>query len=177
MTTGTTPTADRPAPPRPVDISRWLWIGSAVLGTVRFLLQLTDSDVLIDELRRQQPNLGQDEIDAALNASVTFSLLAGIVLVLVYTSLANRMARGRNWARIVLAVLGGAGVLFGLTRLVAVGTGLAAAFGFAVDPRDLVLGLVTMSLDCAAIVLMFLPSAAGHFRRAAVGQRAATPGS
>ncbi|WNV91037.1 hypothetical protein [Umezawaea sp. Da 62-37] len=174
MTPGTT---ERPLPPRPVDLSRWLWIGSAALGTVRFLLQLTDSDMLIDELRKQQPNLGQDEIDGALNASIAFSLLAGIVLVLVYASLANRMARGRNWARIVLTVIGGAGVLFGLTRLVAVGTGLAAAFGFAVDTRDLVLGLVTMSLDCAAIVLMFVPSAAGHFRRAAVGQRTGTPGS
>jgi hypothetical protein len=178
MTIRTTPSKPTwPKPPKLIDISRWLWIGSAVLGTVRFLVQLADRDLLITEMRKQQPNLSQDEIDTAVNGGIMFGLLIGITLVLVYAALANRMARGRNWARIVLTIIGAGGIFFGLIRLVAVGTGMAAAFGFAVSPVDLAFNVVTMLLDGTALVLMFLPSVAGHFRRAAVGQQPGTPGS
>lgn len=166
-----------PPPPKLLDISRWLWIGSAALATVRFLFQLADRDLLITEMRKSQPNLSQDEIDSAVNGGILFGLLLGIGLVLVYAVLANRMARGHNWARIVLTVIGAAGIFFGLIRLLAVGTGMAAAFGFAISPVDLGIGVITMLLDGTALVLMFLPSVAGHFRRAPQGQRMGTPGS
>jgi hypothetical protein len=178
MTTSTTPSKQEwPKPPKLIDISRWLWIGSAAIGTIRFLVQLADRTMLIDEMRRQQPNLGQDEIDAAVSGGIVFGLLLGIGLVLLYALLASRMAQGRNWARVVLTVIGAAGIFFGLVRLIAVGSGFAAAFGFAVSPVDLVFGVVTMLMDSTALVLMFLPSVAGHFRRAALGQQGSTTGS
>jgi hypothetical protein len=152
-------------PPKPVDIARWLWIGSAVLGTVRFLVQLADREMLTEEVRRQQPNLGQDQVDAAVTGGIFFGFLLASLLVLVYTVLANRMAGGRNWARVVLTVLGGAGVFFGAVRVLAVGSGVAAAFGFLINPVDLAFGVVTMIIDAVAIVLMHLPSVRPYFRR------------
>jgi hypothetical protein len=174
----TTPAeVERPRPPKPVDLARWLWIGSAVLGSVAFMLEVTNSDLLITELRKAQPDIGQSELDGAMSAAVLFSLLACGLLVLVHAMIANRMARGRNWARIVLAVLGGGGILLGLARLLVVASGLAAAFDQTVSPVNLAFSLVTMAMDGAVLVLMFLPSVAGHFRRAAVGQQATTVSS
>ncbi|MEO6089857.1 MAG: hypothetical protein ABIQ18_42785 [Umezawaea sp.] len=171
----TTPAkVERPQPPKLIDLARWLWIGSAVLGSVAFLLEVTNSDLLITELRKAQPDIGQNELDGAMSAAVLFSLLACGLLVLVHAMIANRMAQGRNWARIVLTVLGGGGILIGLARLLIVASGLAAAFGQSISSVNLAFSLVTMAMDATVLVLMFLPSVAGHFRRAAVGQQVNT---
>jgi hypothetical protein len=169
--------AERPQPPKLVDLARWLWIGSAVLGSAAFLLELTSGDMILTELRKRDPNLGQSELDGAMSAAIMFSLLACVVLVLVHAKIANRMAAGRNWARIVLAVIGAGGIILGLMRLLVVVSGLAGAFEQTVNPVNLAFSLVTMALDGTVLVLMFLPSVAGHFRGAPVGQRTATPSS
>ncbi|MEJ2856552.1 MULTISPECIES: hypothetical protein [unclassified Saccharothrix] len=150
-------------PPRWIEISRWLWIGSAVVGLGRFLVQLADREMLIGRLRQEQPTLSQDELDAAATGGVVFGLLLGGLLVLVYALLANRMAQGRNWARIVLTVFGAVGVFLGVVRLIAVGSGLAAAFQLVIPTADLVFGAITMVLDAIALVLMYLPSVSSHF--------------
>jgi hypothetical protein len=129
---------------------------------VRFVAQLFDRETLVAEARRQNPELGQDQIDAGVNGGIMFGLLIAVAFLVAYTRLANTMARGRNWARIVLTVLGGASVAFGLFRLVAVGSGLAAEAGVEMRPVDTVVAVVTTVLEVAAIVLMHRPSA--HFR-------------
>lgn len=153
-----------PAPvPKLIDVARWLWIASACIGMVRFLAQLFDRETLIAEARRQNPALGQDQIDAGVNGGILFGLLIATAILLAYTRLANTMARGRNWARIVLTVLGAASVAFGLFRLVAFASGVAARLGVAMQPVDLVVTVVTTVLDASAIVLMY--RASEHFRR------------
>ncbi|HEX6346441.1 hypothetical protein [Umezawaea sp.] len=169
--------AEHPQPPKLVDLARWLWIGSAVLGSVAFLLELTSSDLLLDELRKAQPDLGQSELDGAMSAAVMFSLLACGVLVLIHATIANRMARGRNWARILITVFGAGGIIIGLMRLLVVVSGLASAFEQTVSPVNLAFSLVTMAMDAAVLVLVFQPSVAGHFRSAPVGQQTTTPSS
>jgi len=178
MTTKTARTKPTwPPAPKLINISRWLWIASAAIGTLRFVVQLADRDMLITEMRKQQPNLSQDEIDAAVSGGIGFGLLLGVGLVLLYALLAHRMAQGRNWARIVLTVIGAAAIFLGLVRLIAVGSGFDTAFGVEVSPIDLAVGTVTMVLDSTALILMFLPSVAGHFRKSAVGQQGTTGGS
>jgi hypothetical protein len=152
-----------PAPaPKLINVSRWLWIASAGVGTARFVAQLFDRETLVAEARRQNPALGQDQIDSGVNGGILFGLLIATVILVAYTRLANAMARGRNWARIVLTVLGAASVAFGLFRLVAFGSGTAAALGVAMRPADLAVTVVTTVLDAIAIVLMYRVSA--HFR-------------
>lgn len=152
-----------PAPPKLIDIARWLFILSAAVGMVRFVVQLADREMLIRELRAQQPNLSQDELDAAATGGVVFGLLMAVALVLVYTLLANRMAQGRNWARVVLTVLAVGGIFLGVVRLVAAVSGFAAAFGLAVSGVDLAFGVLTMLIDGAAVALMYQAAVAGHF--------------
>ncbi|MFD1146833.1 hypothetical protein [Saccharothrix hoggarensis] len=154
----------KPVPPKLIDLARWLFVLSAVVGMTRFLVQLSDREMLIRELRARQPELGQDELDAAATGGIVFGLLIAAALVLVYTLLANRMASGRNWARVLLTVLAGAGIFLGFVRLIAVGSGFATAFGLVVSPVDLAFGVVTMVIDGVAVVLMYLPSVSGYFR-------------
>jgi len=149
-------------PPKLIDIARWLWISSALLGMVRFIVELFDRETLVAEARRQNPAMNQDQIDAGVNGGVLFGLLIVIAVVVAYTRLANAMAHGRNWARIVLTVLGAASVLFGLFRLAAWASGLAATLGVVLQPVDVVVTIITMVLDTCAIVLMYRVSA--HFR-------------
>ncbi len=129
---------------------------------VRFLAQLFDREMLVSEARRQNPALGQDQIDAGVNGGILFGLLIATAVLLAYTRLANAMARGRNWARIVLTVLGAASVAFGLLRLVAWGSGAAASLGVEMRPVDLGVTFLTTVLEASAIVLMYRASA--HFR-------------
>ena len=149
--------------PQLINVSRWLWIASASIGMARFVAQLFDRETLVSEARRQNPALGQDQIDAGVNGGILFGLLLATVILVAYTRLANAMARGRNWARIVLTVLGAASVAFGLFRLIAWGSGIAARFGVTMQPVDLGATFVTTVLDAAAIVLMYRASA--HFRK------------
>ena len=160
----------RPTPPKLIDIARWLFILSAAVGVVRFMVQLADREMLIRELRVQQPNLSQDDLDAAATGGIVFGLLIAVGLILVYTLLANRMAGGRNWARVVLTIIAGGGIFLGVVRLVAVLSGFAAAFGLAVSGVDLVFGVVTMLIDATAVALMYQGSVAGYFKA-----RPATP--
>ncbi|MFS8098041.1 hypothetical protein LFM09_12940 [Lentzea alba] len=149
--------------PKLINISRWLWIASALVTMVGFVAQLFDRETIIAEVRRANPALGQDQIDAGVNGSILFVLLMSTAILLAYVRLANAMARGRNWARIVLAVIGVLSVVFGLFRLVAWASGVAAAFGVEIRPIALAVAAVTTVLEVIAFVLMFRVSA--HFRK------------
>ncbi len=154
----------KPTPPKLVDIARWLFILSAAVGMVRFIVQLADREMLIRELRVRQPNLSQDELDAAATGGIVFGLMIAVGMVLVYTLLANRMAAARNWARVVLTVIACAGIFLGVVRLVAAVSGFAAAFGLSVSGVDLAFGVVTMLIDATAVALVYQPSVSGYFR-------------
>ena len=162
----------KPTPPKLIDIARWLFILSAAVSMVRFVVQLADREMLIRELRAQQPNLSQDEVDAAATGGIVFGLMIALGLVLVYTLLANRMAGARNWARVLLTVIACVGIFLGVVRLVTAATGVAAAFGLAVSGVDLVFGVVTMLIDATAVALMYQTSVSGYFKPRPPGQLA-----
>ncbi|GAB3545966.1 hypothetical protein J2S53_002764 [Actinopolyspora lacussalsi] len=95
------------APPRSVWWARWLWITAALVGLGNTLLRLADREMLIGELRRVNPELSQREVDAAANGGIMFALLFMAGLTLLYVFFGNRMARGANWARVLVMVLCG----------------------------------------------------------------------
>jgi hypothetical protein len=158
-------------PPRAVLASRWLWIAGALLSAGRSVVRLADRRALVNDLAQAAPQLGQDEVDAAVSGTVLLGLLICALVLGVYVLLANRMARGTNWARMVLAVLGGAGVLFGAVGLLAFGSGLAGELGVPFNVADMAVGVLGLLLDTAALTLMFVPAAAAYFRRRPAGPR------
>ncbi len=148
------------ARPKEVQISFGLWMTSVVIGVISSVVFVSQFDtfrgMVLEEARRQMQ--GQDGAldESQLDAIVTGGFLAALAIILIITLLqlvfAFFMRKGRNWARIVLAVIGGILVLFGLPSLVGVSGG------------QLLLTLVSMLVVLGAIITMFLPGANPWFR-------------
>ncbi|MGH3720263.1 MAG: hypothetical protein ACRDRI_15745 [Pseudonocardiaceae bacterium] len=150
--TGQTPL--RAPRPQEVEISFWLWIATVVLWVVGAVAAYSQINQIraeaIDRALAQNPTLDQSTIERAM----AVGFVVGVVLVLLFVAaevvFVFLMRGGRNWARIVLAVLGGLFVLLGLIGL-AIGGGS-------------VIGLLQLLLLIGAIVTMFLPAANAWFR-------------
>lgn len=143
--TGQTPL--RGTRPKEVEISFGLWIAASVLYVLGLLTAYSQVRTeTFDRVLAQNPTLDQSMIErVATVAFVVWLLIVAAVVLCVFL-----MRGGRNWARIVLAVVGGIGVLLGLFGL-AVGAGSVA-------------GLLQLLLLIGAVVTMFLPPANAWFR-------------
>ncbi len=134
-----------------VEISFWLWIATVVLGVLGLVVMYIQIDLLraelVNSLLAQDPTADRSTVERFATVGSVVAVVIGLVLVGVQLLLVFLMRSGRNWARIVLAVLGGLGVLFGLI-------GLAASS---------VSGLLQLMVLVGAIVTMFLPTANAWF--------------
>ncbi len=163
---------DSPEPdaPQVLRLAWWLWIASAAVGVLRAIIQLTDRESLIRSLREGAPEMNQDELDQAANAGVLMSLLMAAAVFAIYLLLANKMLRGRNWARIVMAVFCAfslAGALIVLLGVGSMGLGqVSAAAGVEFDGLDLLISILVAALDTAVLVLLLRPEANRWYRKA-----------
>jgi len=115
------------------------FLANTLLGLVSSLITFADLNDLVDTAARDA-GLSPDNVRAGVLVGAVIGLLflAAYLLVLWFAW------KGRNWARIVLWVLGGLSVLSGLTSL-GVGGGLLST-----------IGVVQMLLVIAGIVLLAL---------------------
>lgn len=137
--------------PDDVDKAWKLWLTSIVvglLGTVVGLL-FTDRDALKQDLL-EQGNAPSD-VDTIVTATVVTIAVVGLIILALQLFFVFKMRAGRNWARIVLTVLGVIGVLSSVFTLTQ-GSGLAA-----------VVNLVSAVVVVAAIVFMYRPAASAYF--------------
>jgi len=124
--------------PRVVVASFWIWIASAALGLLSFFLGLP---ALLDN----------PAVNTATGPGIVIGSIAGAVIgALLRVFLGLFLLRGANWSRIVLTIIGVI-VLLGLVATILTG--------------DLI-GLLSGIAVIVAAVLMWLPSARSHFRRA-----------
>lgn len=142
--------------PRGVEISFWLWIINLALGAISSLVALTQIDRIraeaVSTALAQNPTLDRSMIENVSTGVVIGAVVVGLLFVAAGLVFAFLMRGGRNWARIVLAVLGGLGVLFGLF-------GLAGSTG-----PVLVASFVQLLLVLGAVVTMFGSAANAWFR-------------
>ncbi len=142
--------------PKEVETSFWLWIASVVLGVVGALITYPQIQQLqadaIDQTLAQDPTLDRAVIESAATVGLIVGIVIGLLILAAELVFVFLMRGGRNWARIVLAVLGGLGVLFGLVGL----AGITGSMGAG--------SLVQLLLLIGAIVTMFLPAANAWFR-------------
>jgi hypothetical protein len=163
--------------PRSVDVARWLWIGTTVLGLVRSLVQLSDRGQLIADLRKLAPQMSQEQIDNAANSGILFTVVFSLAVLALYVMLATQLVRGRNWARVVIAILGGLSAIGTVIMLIAVfSAGPAAAIratGVAVPsaPWDIAFSLLVAAMDIVTLVLLFRPESNRFFRDSARARR------
>jgi hypothetical protein len=139
---------------RPVTVRAGLgaFIGSMVLGAVAQVVTLLNYQKVLDwTLSNAGIQQGADpEITReAAQLGARFGIVLGFVFVLVYGLFVWFAWRGRNWARIVLWVLAGLGIISGVSGL-AVGSPLPflRAIG----------GFQTLLLLAAVIALALKPS-------------------
>jgi hypothetical protein len=141
--------------PRGVEISFWLWVGYLALGAIGVVVAFTQ----LDRVRAETVNaLAEDpSLDRALIERVATGFFVGVLVTILVFIIAAfifalLMRGGRNWARIVLAVLGGLAVLLGLL-------GLVGSAGPALG-----MGVLQLLLLVGAIGTMFGSAANAWFR-------------
>jgi hypothetical protein len=135
--------------PQLVNISFWLLIASAVIFVVSLLTGLTQLD---DPMFRQT---FEDQMEAGGATGVTYEdikgIIAGTLVVFaiigagLYLLVAFFVRKGKNWARIL-------GTVFAALSI----------FGLFGPPT---IGTLGTLLGIAAIVLLYLPTAAPYFRK------------
>lgn len=150
-----------PAVPAAVQTSYRLWLGTIAAG----VLSGFTAFFLLDELvaasgGKPLPELPPAEARTATLLTGVFAVLVAAVFVALALLVVNRMRAGRSWARLVLTVLGGLTVvygLFGLGRTLALfGAGFAGAL-FAL------LSVLQLALLVPAIFLMYRRDATAYF--------------
>lgn len=153
---GTPPAA---AAPSDVRTSHVLWLVFAGVWAVLTLLAFLSLDQLVASVAAQsppQPELDAEQFEALLSGTFITIFVMLLVVAGLVVLFAMKMRAGRNWARIVLTVIGGFGVLFALLNLVGAGVAGAGWFGLLVN-------LVQLVGIGAAIFLMYRPAANAYF--------------
>ena len=152
----TTPRPEAETRPKEVEISFWLWTSTIVLGLLGSVPILFQFDQLraeaISQALARDPALDRSTIESVTTGALVAGAVIGLLLIVAQVIFVFLMRGGRNWARIVLAVLGGLVVLFGLIGF----AGTTGAIGAG--------SLLQLLLLIGAIVTMFLPAANAWFR-------------
>jgi hypothetical protein len=128
------------------------FLASAVLGLLSSIVTFADFNSLVDTAARDA-GVSPDSV----RAGVMVGAVIGLIFLAVYLLVLWYAWQGRNWARIVLWVLGGLTVLSGLFGL-GNGNGLLS-----------LLGVLQLLLVIAGIVLLALKPSNAWYR--AEGQR------
>ncbi|WP_300011371.1 hypothetical protein [Pseudonocardia sp.] len=162
------------APPRSVQTSFQLWVAYLVLGVIAMVVSFLTRDAQIDAgIRIALEGSGFTEADlpagtiesirAAGEAQSNLSLVISIVILAVLAAAVVWMRKGRNWARIVLTVVGVLALLAGVFLLL--GAGLLLAVG-GLGVVSVLLAAVQVALAIAAMVFMYRPDAKAFFAAA-----------
>ncbi|SFS45713.1 hypothetical protein [Saccharopolyspora flava] len=167
-----------PQPPRALQIARWLWVASVLVGAVQAFVELLDRERLIGELRQLQPEMTQTDLDAAANSGIMFTFMFKALTLMVYVLLSRRMLEARNWARVTLTVFGAFGVFNAVVTVLTVslvGPELIERLtGMTVSVTDVVFAVLVAAVEVAAIVYMFRPES-NRFIRENRGYRPQPP--
>jgi hypothetical protein len=124
------------------------FIANLVLGLIANIVVFTDIDTLIAEARSAAG--GEALTDDVVRTGLVIGAVIGLIFVALEVLFLWFAWKGHNWARIVLWVLGGLGVVSGLIALAA-GAGGASQSGFLSS-----LNVFQLLLAIAGVVLLAL---------------------
>jgi hypothetical protein len=149
---------------RPVAVRAGLgaFIGSIVLSLVGSVVTLLNWDRFVVYIEREtQAAAGSTEVpldaEQLAELGLRIGLAVSVVTLVVYLLFIWFAWKGHNWARIVLWVIGGIGVVFGLV-------GLASGTGSGPFPFVTALGWFQLIFLAAGIVLLARPPANDWYR-------------
>lgn len=142
-----------PAMERPVSVRAGLgaFVATVVLGVVSSAVMFANWEAIVDEaIRQADAGLSGAEADTArefAELGVQVGLVIGLIFTAVYLLFLWFAWQGRNWARVVLWVLGGLSIVSGVATLGVGGTGVGYVDG---------LSLFSLLLTIAGVVLLAL---------------------
>jgi hypothetical protein len=137
--------------PTLVNISFWLILAAGVLTLVGIPLVLVTinspafGDAVEEAMRAQGRNNPGIDIETLRGIAATMVVIVSVIFAGLYALVAFNVRRGKNWARIL-------GTIFAVVSLLGLG--------------QISVGLITILLGIAAIVLLYLPASAPYFRKA-----------
>jgi hypothetical protein len=135
-----------------VEISFGLWVATLVLGVIGAVLSYSQikqvQAQMINQMVTQNPSVDQSMIERTATTTLIVVVVVWLLVMAAMFLFVFLMRAGRNWARIVLAVLGGLYVIFSLIGVAVAGS---------------VAGLLQLLLLVGAIATMFLPAANAWF--------------
>jgi hypothetical protein len=144
----------------------WFWLAATVLAVIglpavfaldhdAFAQSLIDDSIRNDGLPLTQAEAGFAAVFTALAFGSGLAVLA-----IPYVIGLIRLRAGASWARVLLAVLGGLGLGFGLIMLLVFARGLA----YANWAYGVIWSLLFLGSTLLGIVLMFLPASNTYVR-------------
>jgi hypothetical protein len=94
------------AAPNEVNGAFWCYIAAAVIIVVGGLLVIGSKQDILNSLRSNNTtNASDTELNTAAGVVVTFAVVVAIIVAGLFTLFAFKLRAGRNWARIVLAII------------------------------------------------------------------------
>ncbi|KAA2264840.1 hypothetical protein F0L68_07120 [Solihabitans fulvus] len=151
----------RPLPARPATIvaAFWCWLGATalwVLGPWTFFL-LHWNGFVNGTMRGS--GIRRTDADTGFTITVAIIVVALAALAVPFVIAAVKLRAGRRWAQILLAILGGLGVVVGALRAISVAFGMSSSASEDVlsTPVDLAIAGIILLSTVAALVLTFLP--------------------
>ncbi|WP_433266061.1 hypothetical protein ACQPZF_39780 [Actinosynnema sp. CS-041913] len=156
------------APSRPAALTAafWCWIvGTVLVVVVLPAVFTTGGGALADELHANSQTdpepMSHAEAEFAAQLTPVLFAFGFAVPAVLFVVAAVKLRSGRNWARVLLAVLGGLAVVFGLLALVGFASG-------EVRYADWLIGTVWALVFLASVMLgtvaMFLPPSNAYVR-------------
>lgn len=138
MTEYSSPTTNRE--PATITGAFWLYLLSTVVAIVAAIVLVANKQSIVDAMRRSNTagKLTDQQIQQAANLGLWVAVAVAVVIALIYLWLAFKLKAGRNWARVVLAILtvlqvislaaGRGGTVIGYLSAAAAVLGLVLAF-------------------------------------------------
>ena len=152
-----------PERPKSVDTAYLLWLIAAGVGILGSLLNLLNAQAIADETVKALSGLSP-ELDKSLADSASPSyggIIFSLIISAVWVVVVMQMRKGANWARILLTVLGGLGILLGLIGFL--GFGILFSTGI-LGVLQALLGVVALVAEIGAIVFMFKSDSNRYFK-------------
>lgn len=134
-------------PPMPVQVSFWLWVVSAVVLVICYIVPVVFHQRIIDQNIRATPQYPPEQVASGTTTFLVLLLVGAVSFSATYVLFAYKARQGTRSARTVLTVL----------------FGIALVFQYLFGLFQLVLALVAMLVALGALVLMYLPAVRPYF--------------
>lgn len=148
-----------PEPPQPiVTAARLMWAGAALqlVGGLSVLLSRDSMrENLIETNAEQRSPLTPQQIDAAVNFSVSGSIFLAVIASVVWLWMASANKKGRSWARTTSTVLGGLNIVMTLWLLTG-GGGVSGAL-------NVLFSLLPIVIAATVLYLLYRPESGAYY--------------